>query len=411
MIDLSIEKAIIGAFILEPNNCVEAIEVCRAEWFSDHRHQQIFEAIQDIQATDGGAVDLITVVKWCPDIEPYFIAQLTSSVSSSVNVLFHTRLLQQFHALRVFKAECLKQANSENTDPFAAIAQMRTTIESIDLTPGDNTRKLSDIYTEQVEELTRRSKSENKIIGKRSGFPVLDQYIGGLVPGEVVVIAGRPSMGKTAFAVNLMLKHCAQGGNVLMFSIEMPSEQIAHRAIAAATGINGMDIRQANLTDYDLEKISRFPLPDNFHINDNIRIDIDAIAGIIRKHKVKYGTTAVVIDYMQLIRGESKRNREQEIAYISRRCKQIAKEFDVCVLPLAQLNREADKVEPSLSHLRESGAIEQDADTVLFPYRPHKDDPAKPDNEKAFLIIAKCRNGKTGHLEINFHSPTVQYTW
>lgn len=412
MIDLQFEEAVLGAFILEAKNCRNEIETCRTEWFYHLDHQKIFSAIKELSLQEGTKIDALTIWHKCkPDIDAYFITQLTNRVSNALHIEYHMRVLQQLYVGREFQKACRSYAETSPEDPFAAMADIKSKIEALSITPGDNTRSLEQIHTQRVEDLERRRQSDVKIIGHPTGFNKFDHFIGGFVPGEFIVIAGRPSMGKTAFAVNLAMSHCRYNGRVLMFSIEMPAEQISDRVSAAGTGIDGLRIRAAELDDYDMQKIATLDLPKHFYINDNVRLDIDSMAAIIRNYKEKYQITAVFIDYLQLIKSVDKRNREQEIAYISRRCKQIAKEYGVCVVALAQLNREADRIIPTMAHLRESGAIEQDADTVLFPYRPDKDNRNRGETENAQLIIEKCRNGKTGILEMWFHSPTIQYKW
>jgi replicative DNA helicase len=244
----------------------------------------------------------------------------------------------------------------------------------------------------------------------------LDKYIGGFVPGENVVVAGRPGMGKTAFAVSIGIAHAKLGGRVIMFSMEMSKEQLADRILSSLGRVDNLKVRNADVNEFELENIARelLLIDYKFQIEDSTMLDISQIKTRIKTMKIK--PTLVIIDYMQLVKSTGGKNREQEIANISRQCKLIAKECGCTVMPLSQLNRgtEEGNSRPKLANLRESGAIEQDADTVLFPYRPdyyeaQKNGGNPPELENAELIISKCRNGMTGTLQCNFMGKTVEY--
>lgn len=417
-IDLNIENAVLSAFMLESHTCADAIVNVRPVWFSITDNRLICEAIKTLHHNNE-IIDLISVANVLDgSVKPYDIAKVAHSVVSTANVNYHIRLLQQLWVKRELGniGEWLKK---EVEDPFKTITDIKERLASLELTQDFKVKNLSEIVQQQADSLDLRRKSEVKIVGKRSGSPQLDRLTGGLVAGELIICAGRPGMGKTAFAVSLGIEHCRQGGAALMFSIEMPENQIADRAISGETDIDNMKIRTANLDDYEMSRIREMDLPQTFYINDNARLNIDSIGAVVKSMKAKYNLTFVIIDYMQLIRSESKgKNREQEVAYISNTCKRIAKESEVCVMALAQLSRDVEKRGgakiPQLADLRESGSIEQDADIVLFPFRPDyyllSDENHEPRHiEDAKLIIAKCRNGVTGNIDLQFKPSSTKY--
>lgn len=413
--DLVIEKAVLGSFILEPDMCGEAIDNTRSVWFSDTTHQNIFTAIKSLRM-ENVAINLLSVNNTLKGkVKTYELALIADSVASSVNVNFQIRVLQQLWTGRQLNHITNTISARAGEDPFELIKELKTQIQEIELTQEWKLQSLHDIHQQRITELDIKRNSDVKIIGKQSGCPTLDKFIGGFVAGELIVLASRPGMGKTSLAVNLGMEHCKFGGSVMMFSIEMPESQITDRAISAESQISNSKIRNADLDDYDMNRIRQCALPSTFCINDNSRLKIDHITTIVKSMKAKYNLSLVIIDYMQLIRSESKnKNREQEVAYISSECKRMAKDSDVCVLALAQLSREVekrgDKI-PQLSDLRESGSIEQDADVVLFPHRPQYYQPTQDEVEEAELHIAKCRNGQTGRIMMKFQGKTTQYIW
>jgi replicative DNA helicase len=282
----------------------------------------------------------------------------------------------------------------------------------LEITQEHKVSTIKDLVSKRADELEVRRFQEYKTVGERSGYVKLDNKTGGLVPGDLIILAARPGMGKTAFAVGLGIVHCKVGGRVLMFSIEMPENQIADRVISSESNLNNFKIRNAELDDYDMSKIHSLDLPDNFFINDNSRLTVEKICASIRQMKIKHNLTAVIVDYLQLVKSENKNNREQEVAFISGELKRIAKECQLTVIALAQLSRKVEErpdKRPMLSDLRESGSIEQDADIVLFPFRPQYYEKIQDEIEPAEVIIAKCRNGMTVFIDAQFIGKLTKY--
>jgi len=410
---ISSEKYVLGAVILVPKDeNYTALEQCNSNWFATLK--PLFLAILDLRR-EFMPVDLITLSGKLKGImTPYEIASITESVSSDVNINFHIRLLQQEYVKKELNKVCATIHLNPNDEPFEDIKALKKAISELELTQEHKLSNLKILAENRIEDLETRRNQTIKTVGKASGFAKLDRYIGGLVPGELIICAGRPGMGKTAFAVNLGLAHCKQGGRVLMFSIEMPENQITDRVLAGETGLDNYHIRNAELSDWDMKNLKNIDLPEGFYINDDSRLTIDKIGAVVKSLRIKYNISFVIMDYLQLITAELRRNREQEVAYISGECKRIAKESGVCVMALAQLSRKVEergsKI-PMLADLRESGSIEQDADIVLFPFRPQYYDKEQAEIEPAELHIAKCRNGQTGFLNMEFKGKTTQYLW
>jgi replicative DNA helicase len=246
----------------------------------------------------------------------------------------------------------------------------------------------------------------DSINGKPTGWNRLDRVIGGWNKGDVVIIAGRPGSGKTSIALTFILNAAKLGSKCLFLSLEMSNEQIAKRYMSLISSVTNGKIRSGNLDKRDIETLAVAIVNDDnvFHIDDEAIVDINTIKSKVKIHKAKFGLDVLVIDYLQLIKG-NKQNREQEISDISRNLKVLAKELDITVIALAQLSRKceerADK-RPMLSDIRESGSIEQDADVILFPFRQNYYDRQLLDIEDSELIVAKNRHGEVGMIETEF---------
>jgi replicative DNA helicase len=249
-----------------------------------------------------------------------------------------------------------------------------------------------------VDQIVYNAEKGGTLTGKPTGWQFLDKYIGGYNEGDLIVMAGRPGMGKTAIALTLTKEFAQRGGKALFISLEMSNEQLAKRYISLIGDIENWKIRNGVLKSHEIEQVCNIANNQRieFFIDDDVDSRIAQIKAKAKLHKSRKGLDLLVIDYIQLIKG-TKTNREQEVAEISRTLKLLAKELKITVMILAQLSRKseerADK-RPMLSDLRESGAIEQDADIVMFPFRPMYYEQDKPEVEEAELIIAKNRNGE-----------------
>ena len=412
-----VEQAVLGAIMLEYSSLGNRIETIRPAWFDEPDNRAVCTAIQTLRR-ENKPVDLLSVALQCSGIvTAHKVAAIANKVASGANLDFYAAILRQNYTKREFEKRVSEVLTKDEPDPWEKIKDLRDIISDLELTQETRVQLLRDLVNEQTEKLDTRRNSDIKTVGKRSGFAKLDSNIGGLVGGELLIVAGRPGMGKTSFAVNLGIEHCKAGGGTLLFSIEMPAVSITDRVISAEARIDNQRIRNADLHDYDMRAIRSIQVPERFWINDNSRLNIDQIAAIVKNMKALHNISLVIVDYLQLIHSDSKgKNREQEVAYISGQCKRMAKDADVCVMALAQLSRKVEertsKV-PMLSDLRESGSIEQDADVVLFPYRPeyYNTHEVQLDTEEAELHIAKSRNGSTGFVRMQFIPKLTKYTW
>ena len=407
------EQTIIGTWL--QRNYLELTAVTRAEWFQDPDMRALCLIIQAMYANNE-YIDNVAVVQ-----KNKKLAVAIATANQFVDFSNLNRHVQYLHQEWVRRTLTESMTNSvkimqEGGDIMETIAGTQKMLDELQLVESGNATDLIPLLGERFDNLERRSKAEIKTIGHPTGSITLDKYIGGFVPGENVVVAGRPGMGKTAFAVSIGIAHAKKGGKVVMFSMEMSKEQLADRILSSLGNVDNLKVRNADVNEIELEWIAKglLELDIDFTIEDSTTLNIDQIK--MRLKTMKNKPTLVIIDYMQLIKATGGKNREQEIAYISRQCKLMAKECNCTVMPLSQLNRgtEEGNSRPKLSNLRESGAIEQDADTVLFPYRPEYYEAQKnggntPPIEDAELIIGKCRNGMTGTLKCQFRGNTVEY--
>lgn len=386
----------------------------RPEWFSTSTGKSICQTIQRLHA-ENKPVDLTSVVRE-GKLDPIEVSKIYEQYSGQ-ELSYHWAVVRQEwvrrHGIKLFY-ELSYRIQTE--DPHQILKEAQEQLDVMQLTESGQTLVLGNLMSERTKNLTQRRRNVNKTTGLPSGHARLDKFIGGFVPGELIVLAGRPGMGKTALAFCLSLEHCKFGGRVMFFSIEMNKEQLGDRALALAGQVDNLRIRAAEVTDEEMERIKmnlhRFDL--DFQIETSANITIDQIRARVKCMNPR--PTLVVIDYMQLIHSTTKKSREQEVSYISRQCKLIAKDCGCTVMALSQLNRETEdgNPEPRLKNLRESGAIEQDADTVLFPYRPAyygKKEDIPEIEEDSMIIVAKCRNGMLGNVPAKFRSKTVEYFW
>ena len=407
------EQTIIGTWL--QRNYLELTAVTRAEWFQDRDMKALCITLQAMYANNE-YIDNVAVLQKNKKLA---VAIATANQFAVFEDL--TRHIQYLHQEYVRRTLVDSMTNSvkfmqDGGDIMETISNTQKLMDELQLVESGSASDLIPLLSERLDSLEKRSKAEIKTIGQPTGYTFLDKYIGGFVAGENVVVAGRPGMGKTAFAVSIGIAHAKRGGRVVMFSMEMSKEQLADRILSSLGNVDNLKVRNADVSERELERMADglMELNIDFTIEDSTTMNIDKIK--MRLKTMKNKPTLVIIDYMQLIKATGGKNREQEIAYISRSCKLMAKECNCTVMPLSQLNRgtEDGNSRPKLSNLRESGAIEQDADTVLFPYRPEYYEAQKNGGntnpiEDAELIIGKCRNGMTGTLKCQFKGNTVEY--
>jgi replicative DNA helicase len=422
---LDLEESILGALMLEKNALTAVIEFLRPEHFYSEQHQEIYQAITDL-FKNSEPVDMRTVVAQLRKVGKleliggaYYIAELTSKVSSAANIEYHSRIIIEM----AIKRELIQIASTvhhdayeDTTDVFELLDKTEQSIFKIsDSNLRKNYDNMKSLMFKAVKELQERKNHKDGLTGVPSGFSRLDRVTSGWQKADLVIIAARPGMGKTAFVVSAM-RNAAVDFNmpVAIFSLEMSSLQLVNRLISAEAELESEKIKRGNLAEFEwqqlVHKTTRLSSAPIF-IDDTPALSILELRAKCRRLKAEHNVQLIIVDYLQLMKGEAGGNREQEIASISRALKGIAKELDVAVIALSQLSRGVETrggdKRPQLSDLRESGSIEQDADIVMFLYRPEYykitvDEEGIPTQGMAEVIVAKHRNGSLDTVKLKF---------
>lgn len=425
---IEVEQAVLGALMLDRNALSETMDSLDKEYFYDPRHVYIFEAIKELD-NESQAVDLLTVtnqLKKNAALEAAggmaYLSHLTSRVSSSAHIEFHARVVVEKHIKREMirlSGELMQMAFDESNDLFDI---MNTAEERLFKISQNNTRKevveMGDAMRDALDEIELATKNSDGISGVPTGFKMLDKLTSGWQKSDMIVIAARPAMGKTAFVLS-MTRNIAVDYNmgVAVFSLEMSAVQLVKRLISSESKISADKLRKGDLKDDELQqlytrvtKLSKAPI----FIDDTPGISVYDLRTKCRQLKKRHDIQIVIIDYLQLMTagkssGKGPGNREQEISTISRTIKEIAKELNVPIIALSQLSRSVEirggDKKPQLSDLRESGAIEQDADIVTFLYRPEYYQLLGDNNENVGIgevIVAKHRNGGLDNIRLRF---------
>jgi replicative DNA helicase len=423
-----IEQVVLGAMMLEKEALNDTINIITKDSFYDPRHQFIYGAMHDLFASTK-PVDLITVTDRLQkngELEAAggvaYIAQLTNRVASSSHIEFHARIIaEKFIKRELIKvsSEIIRDSYDDTFDVFDLLNKAESNLFQIaesNMTKQAST--MQNIVGDAIAEIEKARNNPDGISGTPSGFHDLDKITSGWQKSDMIVIAARPGMGKTALVLS-MARNTAVDYNmgVAVFSLEMSAVQLVKRLIAGEARIDSEKLRKGNLADHEFQQLhsritalSAAPI----FIDDTPAISIFDFRAKCRRLKAQHDIQLVIIDYLQLMSakdGKGSGNREQEISNISRSIKEIAKELNIPIIALAQLSRSVEQrggdKKPILSDLRESGAIEQDADIVSFIYRPDyygivKDDDGNSNHGIGEIIIAKHRNGKTDRVRLRF---------
>lgn len=426
--NLEAEKAVLGACLMNPEAFGEAAEIVKPDDFFREAHQRIFGAMREL-AEEGAELDTVTVKNALASrghLEavngPAYIAALTDGVPRSSNVAHYARIVKDKAELRalIYAATKIQQAAYEAEDDSRAIlGEAEKTLFEL---AGKATRggfvSLRDLMPRLLDKIEQASKSKTGITGLATGLTDLDDMTRGLQPKNVILIAARPSQGKSALAGSIAVNVAMQGKVVGIFSLEMSDEEWGIRAVAGETRINGHRIQSGFLGERDWGKLAQAlgtlgELP--IYIDDCADITAFEIRTKARRLRQEHGLDLLIVDYAQLVSGDGKsETRALEIARISRTLKRIAKEMQIPVIELSQLSREVEKrndKRPILSDLRESGALEQDADLVIFIHREeqYQQDPDPSVVGLAELIVAKQRNGATGTVKVRFEKEYTRF--
>ena len=408
--------------ILLPDVCDDVALLIRADDFYDAANQRLFAHMLSMHE-EGRRIDstlLVERLKSAGDLEfvggVACVIELMHAVPTAAHAVYYAQIVRDKATLRSLihsSTEILRDAYDETSDPRETLAQAEQKIFAIlDNQTGGNVSNISDILQTALTRIDARMKNEHTVGGIETGFTEFDSLTGGLHDSELVILAARPSMGKTALALNIA-EHVSlkMAVGVLFVSLEMSSVELADRMLCSLAEVNGKRLRNGTISNEDrrrlMEKAAEMSQAPLF-VDDSPSRTITEIAAAARRLKRKSGLGLIVIDYLQLIEPDnSKDSRQEQVARIARRLKGLARELKVPVLCLAQLNRQAEvskENRPRLSHLRESGAIEQDADVVMFVhreeyYQTNDEDRARVGGQ-AEIIVAKQRNGPIGDVKL-----------
>lgn len=419
--DIEAEQAVLGSMLTDKDAVIEALEVLRKEDFYREDNKTIFEAIFNLY-NRAEPIDIITVKDELVTMGKFeaiggleYLAVLPDKVPLVSNADRYVKIVEEKSILRnLIKASndivSLGYAETEEVDSIMDLAEKRI----FEITQKKNTKgytPIKDILVESFAELERLYNQKTPITGIPTGFADLDYKTAGLHNSDLILVAARPAMGKSAFVLNIATNAAVKANvPVVIFNLEMSKEQLVNRMLCSEAMVDSNKVRTGKIEEDDWVKLATAlgPLSEApIYIDDTPGISIMEIRAKCRKLKLEKNIGLVIIDYLQLVQGSGKRNasREQEISEISRSLKILAKELDVPVIALSQLSRAAEQRQdhrPMLSDLRESGAIEQDADIVMFLYR---DDYYNENSEKkniAEVTLAKHRGGSTGTVNLRW---------
>jgi len=425
---VDLEQAVLGAMMLEKNAVTDTIDILKISSFYDPKHQFIYGAIRELFGSSS-PIDLLTVINYLKkngELEASggaaYVSSLTSRVASTAHVEYHARIISEKFIKRELirmSSDVIKDAYDETNDVFDVLGKAEGELFKIaENNMGKTVDVMQNVVRQAIEEIEIASQNKSGISGIPTGFIDLDKITSGWQRSDMIVIAARPAMGKTAFVLS-MARNTAVDHNmgVAVFSLEMSSVQLVKRLIASEARLSAEKLRKGDLAEHEFQqlhtrisKLASAPL----YIDDTPGISVFDLRAKCRRLKMQYGIDMVIIDYLQLMTvGGSKGvgSREQEISTISRSIKEIAKELNVPMIALSQLSRSVEQrggdKRPVLSDLRESGAIEQDADIVSFIYRPEyygfdTDENGESNKGVGEIIIAKHRNGSLDSVRLRF---------
>ncbi|SDT92113.1 primary replicative DNA helicase [Verrucomicrobium sp. GAS474] len=436
------EQAVLGAMLSHPDVVMYQVlekNVIRNDFFVPS-HQEIFEALKELHSRQH-AIDITTVHQYLVDRKldeiagsPGSLVGMVSSLVSHLNVGTYIKLVKDKSLLRHLQQACINIVQEISDQPHAVegiLDRAETEVFKVtDLGLTQSTVPAKEELAKALDMIERFRARQGKMTGIPTGFTQLDQMTTGWQPGDMVVLAARPGVGKTALALSFARYAMKErydekrdawvkpGYGVGFFSLEMTNAQLILRLMASVAGFDLKKIRTGDIDEFEMsglrqmsEDMKQWPL----YLDDSSHLTINQLRGKARRMKQRYDIDLLVIDYLQLLHSESaqaKENRQNEVAEISRGIKGLAKDLGIPIIVLAQLNRRAEegKTEPALHNLRESGAIEQDADMVLMLHRQEQEEDAAPSATRNYsLIIAKQRSGPTGKLDVRFNPAYTRF--
>jgi len=415
--NLEAEQSVIGSMLIDKTAISRVVEVLKGDDFYRDSHKVIFNAIFDLYQKDT-PIDMITLLEHLRSSEQLdasggvtYISEISNSVPSTANLSSYIKIVDDKSILRKLirsSTEIIEDCYSKQDDVEAVmdLAEQKVFNISQKKNAGDF-EPMNTVLERGFLEIERIFNNKGETTGISSGFPELDDKTAGFQKGDMILIAARPSMGKTTFALNLA-EYAAlrQGKSVAVFSLEMSKEQLSYKLLCSEANVDMSKLRHGDLEDRDWENIAKASGPlaaSKIFIDDTAGTSVMDMRSKCRKLKMEHGIDLIVIDYLQLMTGSNTESRQQEVSEISRSIKALAKEMECPVIALSQLSRAPEQRtdhRPMLSDLRESGSIEQDADLVMFLYRDEYYNEETEDKNVAELIIAKQRNGPIGTVKL-----------
>ncbi|MEH7014399.1 replicative DNA helicase [Neobacillus niacini] len=419
--NIEAEQAVLGAIFLEPSSLTVASEVLIPEDFYRAAHQKIFNAMLKLN-DEGKVVDLVTVTeelaaaKLIEDTGGVsYLSELASSVPTAANIEYYARIVEEKSLLRRLirtATEIASDGYSREDEVEALLSEAEKNILAVAQRKNAGAfHNIKDVLVRTYDNIEEMHNRVGEITGISTGFAELDRMTAGFQRNDLIIVGARPSVGKTAFALNIASNVAIKTGeNVAIFSLEMGAEQLVMRMLCSEGNIDAQRLRTGSLTDDDWGKLTMAMgalSNSGIFIDDTPGVRISDIRSKCRRLKQEHGLGMILIDYLQLILGSGRagENRQQEVSEISRSLKQLARELKVPVIALSQLSRGVEQRQdkrPMMSDIRESGSIEQDADIVAFLYRDDYYDKESENKNIIEIIIAKQRNGPTGTVSLAF---------
>lgn len=410
------EQSVLGSMVLDKNAIAQVLEILKAEDFYRESHKTIFNAVLELFQKDI-PIDLVTLSENLRSVDKLesvggitYLTELASSVPTTLNLGSYIKIVSEKSLLRRLiraSTEIMDDSYSMQDEVEAVLDGAEKRIFNIaEKRSSGGFEPLSTILERGFIEIERMFNNKGTTTGVPSPFPELDAKTSGFQRGDMILIAARPSMGKTTLALNLA-EHAAlrSGKSVAIFSLEMSTEQLAYKLLCSEANVDMLKLRTGELDDKDWENIARASGPlsqAKIYIDDTAGISVTEMRSKCRRLKLEHGIDMIMVDYLQLMSGSGE-NRQQEVSEISRSIKALAKEMNCPVIALSQLSRAPEQRadhRPMLSDLRESGSIEQDADLVMFLYRDEYYNKDSEDKNIAECIIAKQRNGPVGTVKL-----------
>ncbi|WP_416196596.1 replicative DNA helicase [Selenomonas sp.] len=426
--NIEAEQSVLGAMLIKKEAITQAQELLRPDDFYREAHRIVFETMLEL-AGDNEAVDLVTLTEALRKKEMLekvggisFITALANYVPTAANIVYHAQIVKEKSELRhlIDAATEIASAAYEATDDVKDImddAEKKILAVAANQT-GGAFEPIRNIVIDTVGRVETLYENQGGLTGISTGFRDLDRDTSGLQKSDLILVAARPSMGKTAFTLNIATYAALHGHTVAFFSLEMSKEQLVQRMLCSEGGIDSQRLRTGQLEDADWDRLINTAdrvSKASIYIDDTAGINVMDLRSKARRLKAEHGLDLIVIDYLQLMQGRARSssdNRQQEISEISRSLKALARELDVPVVALSQLSRSVESrtvKKPMLSDLRESGSLEQDADIVMFLYREDYYDQETERKNITEVIIAKHRNGPIGTIELFFQKEFTKF--